>query len=127
MPISTCPHCDARVRVPENHAGSRLRCPKCAGRIHADADADDHEDDADEPRPPRGRRQPKRPFQDVAAAAIIWVPVAIWSGFWFLSSAADVFRDRVSAPQQAASAAIGSMFVISGYVMGRAANFMFRG
>lgn len=98
MPIAViCPACKSRVRLPDNAAGKRFRCPKCQGVIHgppaapakpavirpadqtdagfADVPADPAENPIFEPQAPissaaRKAAQPEfNPFDDGAATA----------------------------------------------------------
>jgi hypothetical protein len=64
---------------------------------------------------------------DFVGALVIRIPVGIWTGFWFVSTCADMFRREVSAIQQAADASAGCLFIVAGYVVGRTLNFIVRG
>jgi predicted Zn finger-like uncharacterized protein len=58
MPFTTaCPNCSARLQVPDNLAGKRVRCKKCSEPFLVKAQAEDDEDET--PAPAKARPRPQ--------------------------------------------------------------------
>jgi predicted Zn finger-like uncharacterized protein len=58
MPFTTaCPNCSARLQVPDNLAGKRVRCKKCSEPFLVEAPAED--DEAETPAPAKARSRPQ--------------------------------------------------------------------
>ncbi len=136
MPFKVaCPHCAATLRIPDNAAGKSLRCRKCQQPFAAPAaeslafNFDQADDPAQQPsvssRPrPRGDSGWPRAIVIIAAMmrTIGWSMCAGWTlliGYYYIKSTQQ--------PGFVAGLAAESCFyVIGGYVLTRAGDFVVR-
>jgi hypothetical protein len=147
VPLYNCPRCFGKVRIRPDLVGRAFTCPKCKEPFMPDPAQPPGGPGEDIPGEPAARAsgtsvprvapagrdhtahhrgRPKRSKEDTIAAVAIWVPVALWATGWFTKSAVEVSHS-LAAPDQLAAAAVGCFYIVIGYVVGHAANFIVRG